>query len=249
VFKQLSIVSVLIVAILYLLLFPSLLFFLDKPNASDLNRIAYSIVLSLSTATISTLIAMLIGIPASYALSRYDFFGKNFIDALLELPLVVSPLALGAIVLLFFNNPIGRWLANHGITPIFQISGIVVAQFITVIGVAIRMIKQAFDSVPKYYENVSRSLGANSFKAFTTVIIPLSKKGILAAFMVCFAKSIGEFGATLMIAGSMPFKTETVPIGIFLALSNANITRAVWLIVILTSIGLISLILSRRIIK
>lgn len=238
-----------IVAVLYFLLFSSLLFFLNKPNTPDLDRIAYSVALSISTAIVSTVLSMLVAIPASYALSRYDFFGKSFIDALLELPLVVSPLALGAIVLLFFNNPVGRWLANHGITPIFQISGIVVAQFITVIGVAIRMIKQAFDSVPRYYENVSRSLGANSFKAFTTVIIPLSKKGILAAFLVCFAKSIGEFGATLMIAGSMPFKTETVPIGIFLALSNANITRAVWLIVILISIGLISLILSRRIIK
>lgn len=248
-FKKFSILSILIVAALYLLLFSSLLFFLNEPNAVDLSRITYSIFLSISTATVSTIFSMIVALPSAYALSRYNFFGKTIVDALLELPLVVSPLALGAIVLLFFDNPIGKWLAAHGITPIFQISGIIVAQFITIVGVAIRMIKQAFDSVPRYYENVARSLGANSFQSFRTVVIPLAKKGILASFLVCFAKSIGEFGATLMIAGSMPFKTETIPIGIFLSLSTANISRAVWLIIILILIGLTSLIASRYIIR
>ncbi len=248
-FKTFSISSILIVAVAYLLLFSSLLFFINKPNAVDLSRIAYSIFLSISTATVSTVLSTFVALPAAYALSRYNFFGKTVVDTLLELPLVVSPLALGAIVLLFFDNPIGKWLAAHGITPIFQISGIIVAQFITIVGLAIRMIKQAFDSVPLYYENVARSLGANSFVSFKTVAIPLAKKGILASFLVCFAKSIGEFGATLMIAGSMPFKTETIPIGIFLSLSSANITRAVWLIIILILIGLTSLIASRYLIR
>ncbi len=212
-----------------------------------MKRVGYSVLLSISTALFSTVISILIALPAAYSLSRYEFRGKNIIDLLLELPLIVSPLALGAIVVLFFDTPAGEWLSNHGLSPIYRISGILIAQFITIIGVAVRMVKQAFDSVPLYYENVARSLGANQFQVYRTISIPLAKKGILASFLICFAKSIGEFGATLMIAGSMPFKTETIPIGIFLSLSSVNITRAVFLIIIIIFIGLSSLMVSRYI--
>ncbi len=201
-------------------------------------RTLYSIRLSLTAATLATLISIFIAIPTAYALSRYDFYGRKIIDTMLELPMIVSPAALGAMVLIFFNNPLGIWIQEMGLQFVFTVGGIVLAQFVVTAGMATRLIKASIDEIPQRYEAVARTLGASPLRVFFTVTLPLSKRGIIAASVLTWAKALGEFGATITIAGSMAMKTETIPIAIFMRLSSADIEGTVVLILILIMIGL-----------
>jgi len=205
----------------------------------------FSIRLSLFAASVSTILAVMIGLPSAYALSRYDFMGKKLIDTVLEIPMVVSPVSLGAIILIFFNTRTGEFIQNNFIPFVFEVSGIVLAQFVTTAGIATRLIKTTIDEIPVRYEAVARSLGATPFRAFITVTLPLAKRGIFAAIILAWAKAIGEFGATIMVAGSMAMKTETIPIAIFMRLASADIGGTTVLIIILLAIGMVVLSLIR----
>jgi molybdate transport system permease protein len=206
-------------------------------------RVISSIKLSVLAALLATSLAILTAIPAGYALSRRQFFGKAAIDLILEMPLVVTPVALGAMLLIFFNTRIGRALQAAGLTFVFEFPGIVLAQFVTTVGISTRMIKTTFDEISPRFEMVACSLGATPWKAFVTVTLPVARRGILAAIVITFAKCIGEFGATIMLAGSMPMKTETLPISIFMRLSNADVEGMAVMILILLSIGFSTLLI------
>ncbi len=152
--------------------------------------------------------------------------------------MMVSPVSLGAVILIFFNTQTGEFIQNHIMTFVFEVSGIILAQFVTTAGIATRLIKTSLDEIPLRYEAVARSLGATPFNAFLTVTIPLARKGILAAAILSWAKAMGEFGATIMVAGSMAMKTETIPVAIFMRLAGADIGGTVVLIMILLAFGM-----------
>ncbi len=249
-FRKISIAFSLATFGIYALLILSLFYFFRGETLWDTlrsERTLFSIRLSIVAATISTLLSVLIAIPSAFALSRYDFPGKRAVDTILELPMIVSPAALGAMLLIFFNNPVGLWIQDHGTQFVFTFYGIVLAQFLTVCGVTTRLIKAAMDEIPCRYEAVARTLGASPWRAFVTITLPLSKRGIYAALILSWAKALGEFGATITIAGSMAMKTETLPIAIFMRLSSAEIEGSVILILILVSIGLSILYIVRLI--
>lgn len=238
------------VAVFFILLLASAALFADKSIMASLlgdPRILYSLRLSLITSTISTVLALFVAVPASYALSRYDFFGKTFIDTLSELPLVLSPVALGAVLLILLSSDAGMAIQERGMAFVFEVPGIILAQFVTVVGVAIRLMKSSFDEISPRYESVARSLGAPSHKAFLLVTLPLAKRGIIAAALLTWAKAIGEFGATITLAGAMAMKTETLPVAIFNALSASEIDKAVLLILVLAVIGILVLYFVRLI--
>jgi len=240
-FKKISIACSLATFGLYAVLILSLFYFFRTETLLDTllsERTLFSIRLSVGAATISTFLSILIAIPSAFALSRYDFPGKRAVDTILELPMIVSPAALGAMLLIFFNNPLGLWMQDHAVQFVFTFYGIVLAQFVTICGVSTRLIKAAMDEIPARYEAVARTLGASPGKAFLTITLPLSKRGIIAASILSWAKALGEFGATITIAGSMAMKTETLPIAIFMRLASAEIEGTVVLILILVSIGL-----------
>lgn len=240
-FKQLTIGSAFFTFFLYAGLIISLTWFLDGAlffESLKSARTLYSIRLSLVTATIATLLSLVLAIPAAYGLSRFEFKGRNVVDTILELPMVVSPAALGAMLLIFFNNPVGVWIQENALQFVFTFYGILLAQFITTVGVATRLAKAAMDEIPQRYEDVARSLGASHLRAFLTITLPLSKKGIFAAGVLTWAKALGEFGATLTIAGSMAMKTETIPVAIYMRLASADIEGTVVLILILIGMGL-----------
>lgn len=239
--KRTMIMSATGIFFLYLILVVSVFYFF-KPavsfNILTSSRTLYSLGLSLFAATAATCIAIVLAIPAAYALSRYDFFGKPLIDTFLELPLVVSPAALGAMVLIFFNNPLGSWLNEHAGNFTFTVSGVILAQLIAVLGIAVRLIKAVMDEVPVRYEHVARSLGATPYYTFKNIVLPICKGGIVSASILTWAKAFGEFGATITIAGSIPNKTETLPIAVFMRLSSADIEGTVVIILISVLIGL-----------
>lgn len=201
----------------------------------------YSIKLSLLTATGATFFAVLIGLPAGYALSRFEFRWKRIVDTFLEIPMIMSPIALGASLLVFFNTPLGELIQQRGLYFVFEIPGIVLAQFATIAGLATRLIKASLDEISPRYEAVARSLGSSAWRAFSRITLPLSLRGLIASIILCWAKAVGEFGATVMLAGAMPGKTETMPIAIFTALSSANIEKTMVLILILVGFGLVTL--------
>lgn len=209
-------------------------------------RTLFSVKLSLITATLAAGLALALAIPAAYALSRYRFRGRELADTMLEFPIIVSPAALGAMLLIFFNNPVGEWLQENTVRFVFGVAGIVLAQFITVLGVAVRLLKTSFDEVPVEQEIVARTLGATPHHAFMTVTLPLARRGLIAAFILAWAKALGEFGATITVAGTMAMHTETLPIAIFLRLASADIEGTVAMILLLVVIGLTALYVTRR---
>jgi molybdate transport system permease protein len=207
----------------------------------------FAIKLSLATATITTILAVAIAVPVAYAISKNNFWGKSLVDSLLDLPIVISPIALGAALLVFFNTPLGAAINNNVIRFVFSVPGIVLAQFTIVSALAIRLLKSTFDGIDTRYEQVSRTLGCSKPEAFFRVILPLAKNGLIAAGILTWARAVGEFGATVTLVGATAMKTETLPISIFLNLSSANIEQAVALILILVVISLIALLLVRLI--
>ncbi len=201
----------------------------------------YAIKLSLVAATLATFFAVLIGLPSAYALSRFDFPGKRIIDTFLEIPMIMSPIALGASLLIFFSTPLGEAIQKQGIFFVFEVPGIILAQFATIAGLSTRLIKASLDEISPRYEAVARSLGSSSWQAFYRITLPLALKGLIASVILCWAKALGEFGATVTLAGAMPGKTETMPIAIFTALASANINKTIVLILILVFFGLCTL--------
>jgi molybdate transport system permease protein len=201
----------------------------------------FSIRLSLFAATVATCFAVIAGLPSAYALSRFEFPGKQILDTFLEIPMIVSPIALGASFLIFFDTPLGQMIQEKGIYFVFEIPGIVLAQFATIAGLATRLMKASLDEISPRYEAVARSLGSSPWQAFRQITLPLSLKGLIASIILSWAKAVGEFGATVTLAGSMPGKTETMPIAIFTSLASANIEKAIVLVLILVILGLVML--------
>jgi len=243
-FRYTMIGAALCIFIFYLGLLLSLFYFVGGKGFWDAIVNPYtlfSIRLSLIAATLATFFAILIGLPSAYALSRFDFPGKRIMDTFLEIPIIMSPMALGASFLVFFNTPLGELIQHKGIFFVFEIPGIVLAQFATIAGLATRLMKASLDEISPRYEAVARSLGSSPWQAFYRVTLPLSFKGLLASVILSWAKAMGEFGATVTVAGAMPGKTETMPVAIFTAVSSANIEKAIVLILLLVAFGLFTL--------
>jgi molybdate transport system permease protein len=243
-FGKATIISALLIFFFYLLLIFSLLQFFESKSFFHVllsPDILFSIRLSLITATLAMLLAVGIALPAAYALSRLNFPGKKAVDTFLELPMIMSPVALGAALLLFFNTRAGTVIQERGISFVFEFPGIILAQFATIAGLATRLMKTTLDEISPRYEAVARSLGSTAWGAFLKVTLPLSFRGLLSAMILCWAKAVGEFGATVTLAGTMAFKTETMPTAIFMALASANIQKTIILILILVGIGLTAL--------
>ncbi len=250
--RRATVAAALAVFAVYGGLLASLAWFLD-PSALcatlTSTRTLFALRLSLLAALVAAALAVAVGIPAAYALSRYRFRGHQLVDMVLELPLVVSPAALGAMLLVFFANPLGGWIQANVVRFVFGVAGVVLAQWVTVLGVTVRLLKTAFDEVPRELETVARTLGATQSHAVWTVTLPLASRGIVAAFILAWAKALGEFGATIMVAGTMAMRTETLPIAIYLRLSSADLPGTVALILMLVGIGLFALELTRRLLR
>ena len=246
--RTLAMASLLFVVAFFVLLLVSTLFMVPMAGLFETlasPRLHYALRLSLLTATLATASSLLIALPAAYALSRYEFAGKTVLDTIAELPVILSPVALGAVLLIFLSGDAGTFIQERGIRFVFEIPGIVLAQWTATVGVAIRLLKAIFDEIPARFENVARTLGATPSQALRHVTFPMASRGIVVTGLFVWAKALGEFGATITVAGSMAMKTETLPIAIANALSGAEIDNAVLLILILATTGLFVLFLGR----
>ena len=193
--------------------------------------------LSLWTTFLSTALAMLIAIPASYFLSRNCFPGYAIADTVLDLPIVLPPLVMGLCVLIFFRTTIGHWLDREmlqwiGLAKegdglfIFERPGIVLVQFVVGCAFAVRVIKAGFDELDPLYEEVALTLGANRRQAFFKVALPNIVPSLVAGCVISWARIFGLFGPVMLVAGTMRHHTEIMPTTIFLETSIGRLEVA-----------------------
>ena len=211
-------------------------------------EILFAVKLSLTTATVATIISIIIAVPVAYAISQSEFPGKDIIDSMLDLPIVISPIALGAALLVFFNTPLGGGINDNIMRFVFAVPGIILAQIMVISALAIRLLKSTFDSIDPRYEQVGRTLGCSKPEVFLRVTLPLAKDGLIASSILTWARAVGEFGATVTLAGATAFKTETLPVAIFLSLASADIEKAIAVIFVLVIIAVAALLVIRKVI-
>jgi len=242
-------VSALLVAFFVLLLLGmvSELFRHSLVRPPEAGEVLFAVRLSLLTATAASVLALLVSIPVAYLFSRRTFPFKDFFDTLLDLPIVLSPIALGALLLVFFNTPAGR-LLDRALGPfVFEVRGIILAQFCVVVGLSIRLLKNTFDNIDEDYENLARTLGHGRMAAFFRVTLPMAARGIVAAFLLAWGRAVGEFGATVTLAGATTMKTETIPVAIYINFESADISSAMVFITLLVMSSLAVLFVIRKV--
>ncbi|MDY6865452.1 MAG: ABC transporter permease [Halobacteriota archaeon] len=210
-------------------------------------EIQFAIKLSLTTAIVSTIICICASIPAAYALARYDFFGKSFVNTILDAPLALPPLVAGVgLLILFGTTSFGRDLTEAGLVFVFTPLGIIIAQFFVNVPFMFRILRGTFQGINPRYEHVAETLGCTKAQAFWHVTLPMSKNGLLAGSVITWSKGIGEFGAALMVAGATRMKTETLPISLYLNMSCGELDLAIASATILIVISLLSLFIFER---
>ena len=202
--------------------------------------------LSLRVAAVSTVAAVVAGVGIAYVLANRSFRGRAVADAAVTLPLVLPPTVLGfyLLVLLGRDSIIGRTYESiFGSPLVFTWQAAVVAAFFHSVPLLIKSARAALESVDHTYERAARSLGASELKLFWRITLPLAWRSIIAATAICFARAMGDFGATLMVAGNIPKRTQTVAIAIYDAVESGNgqTARVLVLVVSVLVLAIVSL--------
>ncbi|MFW8601821.1 molybdate ABC transporter permease subunit [Desulfobacterota bacterium M19] len=177
-----------------------------------------AIVFSLQTSIAATLLTSVTAIPAGFYLARNHGPATNIIDTLFDIPIVMPPLVVGILLLSFFNRPLLKEVCDL----IFTTPGAVIAQFFVAVPFTIRASKNAFELVPPIYEQIAMTLGAGPAKAFFDTTFKLALPAISAGLILSWLRCLGEFGATLMVGGGIPGRTENIPIYIYLSMSSGE---------------------------
>lgn len=176
-----------------------------------------AILLSFKVALSATLLATPLGIGVSYLLVHTRIPGKTLIEGIINLPLVLPPVVVGYLLLLLFGRKgfIGTWLSHLDIQIIFTLTGAVIASAVVGFPLLVRSIRLGMESVDSSYREAARTLGASGWDAFFTITLPLSGRAVFAGMTLMFARSLGEFGATIILAGNIPGVTQTIPLAIY----------------------------------
>lgn len=208
--------------------------------------------LTLKIALLATLLAGAVGIALGWWMSQRRFAGKNLVDALLMLPMVLPPTVLGyyLIVLIGRNGVLGQYLDRwFGINLMFTWQGAVIAASLVSLPLIYKAARAAFEEVDVRFLHAARTLGAGEAEVFLRIALPLALRGIAAGLMLAFARAMGEFGATLMIAGNLPGKTQTLSIAIYDAVQAGNDAQALWLTLVISVVCVVVLVVSGRMLR
>lgn len=207
-------------------------------------EIRYSVGLSLATCTTTAVLSLLIAVPIGYLMSRANFRGKELVDSLIDIPIVLPPMVMGLCLLIFFQSPLGRFLES-GISFTYTVAGVVLAQFVISSAFAIRTMRGTFDHLSLRPEEVAMTLGCSRGQAFWLVTLPAARRGMFAAASVAWARSLGEFGPILVFAGATRMKTEVLPTTVWLELSVGNLEASVAVSILMVTLALVILVAIR----
>ena len=201
--------------------------------------------LSIKTASISTIIVFLIGVSLAYMISRRTFWGKSVIEAVFLLPLVLPPTVVGFGLLYLFgkNGLIGKLLISwFDVQIVFTWYGALIAAIVVSYPLMYQSASAAFKQYDNNIENAARTMGKSKWQVFWTISFPLAWPGLLAGLVLTFARGLGEFGATLMLAGYIPNVTDTIPLAIYFAVESGDMDAAKVWVTIIVALGFIAIL-------
>ena len=201
--------------------------------------------ISLKTAFLATIITSIIGIFISYKMANYKGRGRGLIDGVFTLPLILPPTGIGFFLLLICgkNGFVGKIFMSFNKNIIFSWSATVIAATVVAFPMMYRTCRSAFEQIDKNMISAARTLGLSETKIFFKIAIPLAWPGIIGGLVLSFARALGEFGATLMIAGNIPGKTQTMPVAIFFAVEGGDMNKAMLWVLIIVAISFIMIFL------
>jgi len=205
--------------------------------------------LSLRVAFVSTAIALAAGLWLAYLPANRTFRGKEVLDAAVTLPLVLPPTVLGYYLLVLIGraSPFGKlWESIFGSPLVFTWKAAVVAALLHSLPLTVKSARAALESVDRSYERAARTLGASEWRLFWRVTFPIARRPIYAAAALAFARSLGDFGVTLMVAGNIPGRTQTVAVAIYDAVESGNNSLALTLVIVVSVVALIILTIANR---
>ena len=185
--------------------------------------------LSIKVAFASLIFVVIFGVLFAYAMRKWEFGGKAAVEAVFALPLVLPPVVTGFLLLILIGKqgPVGRFLEDYFHTQlIFTPYAAVLAGAVVAFPLMYQSTKAAFQSIDTKFEDAARTLGANEWRVFWTVTLPLAWPGLLSGIVLSFARALGEFGATIMVAGNIPGKTQTIPLAIYFAAESNDMNQA-----------------------
>lgn len=218
------------------------------PDARSFEALREALVLSLWTSSVATVLAVVLGTPLAYALARYRFRGSVLVDTLVDLPIVLPPAVAGLALLLAFgrNGVVGGVLDDAGIRIGFTAVAVVLAQLFVAVPFFVRAAKSGFARVDQDLEEAAADLGASPARVFRAVTLPLAMPGLSAGVVLAWARALGEFGATIMFAGSLAGRTQTMPLAIYGRFGAGDLDTALLLSVVLLATSLVLLLGMRR---
>ncbi|WP_212999479.1 molybdate ABC transporter permease subunit [Winogradskya consettensis] len=199
--------------------------------------------LSLLTATLATIVCLILGVPLAWLLARTTFPGRRFVRALVTVPLVLPPVVGGVALLLVFGRRglVGEWLdTTFGFTLPFTTTGVVVAEAFVAMPFLVISVEGALRGADSRFEEAAATLGASRWTAFRRVTLPLIAPGVAAGAVLCWARALGEFGATITFAGNFPGRTQTMPLAVYLALEQ-DLDAAIVLSLVLLVVSVVIL--------
>ena len=201
--------------------------------------------ISLKTAFLATIITSILGIFISYKMANYKGRGRGLIDGVFTLPLILPPTVIGFFLLLICgkNGFVGKIFMSFNKNIIFSWSATVIAATVVAFPMMYRTCRSAFEQIDKNMISAARTLGLSETKIFFKIAIPLAWPGIIGGLVLSFARALGEFGATLMIAGNIPGKTQTMPVAIFFAVEGGDMNKAMLWVLIIVAISFIMIFL------
>ncbi|AOJ73073.1 MULTISPECIES: molybdate ABC transporter permease subunit [Burkholderia] len=208
------------------------------------------LLLSLKVAGWATALDLMLGVATGYALARWRSGARDVIDSLLTLPLVLPPTVLGyyLLVLLGRRGMFGAWLDELGIQLVFTWQGAVIASMVVAFPLILKSARAAFEAVDPQLERAARTLGISEAGIFFRVTLPLAARGILAGALLAFARALGEFGATLMIAGNLPGRTQTLSVAVYAAVQAGDDATANFLVLVTSATCVLILLVAGRLV-
>jgi molybdate transport system permease protein len=205
--------------------------------------------LTLRIASMATLIVFVFAVAFAWIIARFTFWGRDLLDAVLTLPLVMPPTVLGYYLIVVWgrNGWLGSWLHAHfGIALMFTWQGAVLAATVVAFPLLFKSARSAFEGVNREYEKAARILGDTEVQVFFRITLPLAARGLMAGTMLAFARAMGDFGATLMIAGNIQGKTQTTAMAVFDAVQVGNYTLANTLVAIMSVVCITILVSTNK---
>jgi molybdate transport system permease protein len=196
----------------------------------------------------ATLLMLVPGVALAWILARRRFPGKAAVEAIVSLPLVMPPVATGLVLLWLLGRrgPVGRVLEPLGIEVVFTPLAVVIAMAVMGLPLLVRTARAGFEQVTRRYEQIAETLGAGPWRVFATITLPLASRNILAGALLGFSRALGEFGATIVVAGSIPGRTRTLAVGIYSFTETGRDTEAAILVGIAVAIAFTSVLISNR---